>query len=236
MHQAKRRDEFADRLIGCGGSAARALLPAPAAAPIVPAVSVPAVQREHDVRDCERHRLLCDASGEAMIVCRQESIIDANEAAARLFGIAPNALIGSALSSCLTLYRSGLPGYSSLAMARRADGSGLLVALLADREIAYADGERAELLAFRDLTELGPGDERLRQTLAEQQAILDGLQVGGGYFVDRRVVWVNRRWEAMFQRSMEEVHRLGTPSTSARTRNGSPSGSAPTRRWRGERT
>ena len=66
------------------------------------------------------------------------------------------------------------------------------------------------IMAFRDLTELGPGDERLRQTLAEQQAILDGLQVGVGYFVDRRVVWVNRRCEAMFQRSMEEVHRLGT--------------------------
>ncbi|WP_284619474.1 putative bifunctional diguanylate cyclase/phosphodiesterase [Aquabacterium humicola] len=54
------------------------------------------------------------------------------------------------------------------------------------------------------------GDAALRQTLAQQQAILEGLQVGVGFFVDRQPVWVNPQWEALFQRSGDEVRRLGT--------------------------
>ncbi len=74
-----------------------------------------------------------------------------------------------------------------------------------DRAITWPNGRFVRLEIATDITERKQSHDEIARLMREQQIILDTAPVGISMIIDRKQVWVNRKAEAMFQYSPQEM-------------------------------
>lgn len=171
--------------------------------------------RRKDLQD-ERLRRLCEASFEALVLSYKGRIIDANPAAEELFCRTIEDMRGKPLLHIIMpahrhLITSGsqsCTGQTHEVECIRADGSTFPSTLR--EKLIESDGRQIRVSAFQNIAERRLQESQMRQTLAEQQAILESLTVGVVFTRARKFVWVNRRLEQMFGYDEGEMNGQST--------------------------
>lgn len=127
----------------------------------------PSVVPQSDERSWGRLRAIIESLADGIVIVDQRGVIRfANPAAARLFTRSPETLVGTALGTPLV---AGEP--TELEIVRRGGGE-VVYAELRAVETDW-EGERAELVSLRDITDRKYAEERSRQLSHEREARLE---------------------------------------------------------------
>jgi len=185
-------------------------------------------QAEEALRESEmKFKVMSTSAQDAIIMMDHQGYISFwNEAASRIFGYAPEEVLGQHLHNLLAP-SAYLPAHQKKITQFWATGQGQVVGKTVEFEALRKGGEvfpiEVSMSALqikggwhalgilRDITERKQLETELQQIVAQQAIILERSVMGIALVRERVMIWANRRFAEMFGYTLAEV--TGLPST-----------------------